>query len=487
MEIAPSNTNKVSVAAAAINDQEFSPELLRFFYNRLFPYQPMFKWLSYGNDPDNDAAHIVRDYFACREFSFTINDDIYIRYQSFRDASEMESAIQKKQPHKIDIGAVFTLPPKDHHTVKAEVREKLGLGGKAGRHSDHIFPFVFLLRQAFKPVERELIFDIDMTDYDDIRSCCTGAKICPKCWVFMTMAVKVVDTALREDFGFRYILWVYSGRRGVHCWVCDPNARALSNDGRSAVVEYLSLPRGNEKSKGKNGGLSWPLHPSFTRAFDILEPMFESGVLGEAGQGVLDSENSWDTLLDTLPDEDLANRLRREMRRLTNAQDRWLEIKSQVRAASSAHASGNARRQSRGGRAGNGLFALDLWKYEVVFQYCYPRLDVNVSKGTNHLLKSPFAVHPKTGRVCVPIDPEDVDNFDPFRVPTLKALAAQIDAYDAQNAQNASAKALPDYKKTELKSAVELLERCVVDPVALATKRRLKLEREKEAAMIGDF
>ena len=65
---------------------------------------------------------------------------------------------------------------------------------------------------------------------------------------------------------------------------------------------------------------------------------------------------------------------------------------------------------------------------EVVFTYTYPRLDVNVSKGMNHLLKSPWCVHPKTGRVCVPVKVSECEEFDPSSVPTLKTIADDLDA-----------------------------------------------------------
>lgn len=43
----------------------------------------------------------------------------------------------------------------------------------------------------FRPVQRELVIDIDISDYDELRTCGSGGHICSKCWPFMAVAVQV--------------------------------------------------------------------------------------------------------------------------------------------------------------------------------------------------------------------------------------------------------------------------------------------------------
>ena len=88
---------------------------------------------------------------------------------------------------------------------------------------------------------------------------------------------------------------------------------------------------------------------------------------------------------------------------------------------------------------------------DIILQYTYPRLDANVSIGLNHLLKSPFCIHPKTGRVCVPIDPDQCELFDPFSVPTLDSLIKELDSSN-NSMEDHSVK---DYEKTSLKPHIE--------------------------------
>lgn len=127
----------------------------------------MFRWLSYGNDPDDPTGN--KEYNRLREWSFTLKDDVYVRYKCFNNKEEFKDALVKKLPFKIDIGAVYNAPPSLRQSVS-----------------------------AFRPEEKELVFDIDMTDYDPVRNCCGGANICRRCWPLMNCAIKITDSALRE-------------------------------------------------------------------------------------------------------------------------------------------------------------------------------------------------------------------------------------------------------------------------------------------------
>lgn len=209
-ETTANNNDSMEVEATEPKPQNavlFTPELLQVYYARLFPFDLLYQWLSYYGS----------NTFNRREFSFTLDksgEEIYMRYQSFRDSTELAQAIHKRRPVKIDIGAVYSHPPSD----------KNAFGNK------------------FVPESRELVFDIDLTDYDEVRKCgCSGANICRVCWKYMQMAIDVMDETLADDFGFEHVAWFYSGRRGVHCWVCDETARELTDPGRSAIANYIGV------------------------------------------------------------------------------------------------------------------------------------------------------------------------------------------------------------------------------------------------------
>ncbi|XP_022141779.1 DNA primase small subunit-like [Momordica charantia] len=85
----------------------FDVNYLKIYYGKLFPYTDFFKWMSYGNDGKHPGSD--QSYFGRREFSFTLENDIYLRYQSFNNLSEMENSIKEKCPFKIDIGPVYNV------------------------------------------------------------------------------------------------------------------------------------------------------------------------------------------------------------------------------------------------------------------------------------------------------------------------------------------------------------------------------------------
>ncbi len=135
-----------------------------------------------------------------------------------------------------------------------------------------------------------------------------------------------------------------------------------------------------------------------------------------------------------------------------------------------------------------------------MLEHTYPRLDAAVTHKLNHLLKSPFVIHPGTGRVCVPIDRDNLDAFDPLAVPTLQGLVNEIGAWADEDgpaamaavdvadgeggAASASgsqeAKHLQDWEKTSMKPYIEYFRSFVMALMKDERETAVKRERDED-------
>lgn len=103
------------------------------------------------------------------------------------------------------------------------------------------------------------------------------------------------------------MLFIFSGRRGVHCWVADNVARKLDNSGRAAVAEYLSIFSGSK-------AISIPddfVHPMFEDAYNCIMETDEFDKL-VLEQKLLDDSNL-DNVLSFCKDENWKHVLRQDL------------------------------------------------------------------------------------------------------------------------------------------------------------------------------
>jgi DNA primase small subunit len=192
---------------------------------------------------------------------------------------------------------------------------------------------------------------------------------------------------------------------------------------------------------------------------------------------VLQDQDPWaepekaERLLQLLPDKPLNDALRKKWDSSPgrSSANKWADIDALAKTGVSKTLDSKALRDA---------------KQDIVLEYTYPRLDVEVSKKLIHLLKSPFVVHPGTGRVCVPIDTNKLKDFDPLGVPTVTELLAEIDRWDSVKRKGEGElemKQAPDYEKTSLKPYVEFFKAHVAS--ILKQERGVKREREDDDAM----
>ncbi|OLQ09996.1 DNA primase small subunit [Symbiodinium microadriaticum] len=133
--------------------------------------------VDYAADDGHDEAQ--KDFFHRREFDLVLQGDagneIHCRYTCFRDAEI-----------RMEIGAVYTHLPSKHKLV---------------------------MKDAYKPLERELVFDIAsnpavccssvafeieaLSRFDQSWRWLVGEGL--KCWTFMKAAIEILRRSLREE------------------------------------------------------------------------------------------------------------------------------------------------------------------------------------------------------------------------------------------------------------------------------------------------
>jgi DNA primase small subunit len=181
---------------------------IRTYYSQYFPSATIREWLQYNVSGEAQEPE------ANREWAGYFDEGHFVRWCTIEQMMKLVNSAKPGPPDRIEIGPVYSHRIADHKNVPGD---------------------------KFKAVHRELVFDIDADDFKDIKCCCGPSEICPLCWPYMHCALDCLITILTRNFGFQHILPVFSGRRGVHIWVCDKRARELSREVREKIVQYLNI------------------------------------------------------------------------------------------------------------------------------------------------------------------------------------------------------------------------------------------------------
>jgi DNA primase small subunit len=348
------------------------------YYQRVYPVDLIARWLRYGDS----GSTLGR-----REFCFTLVGDIFTRFRSYPTEAALKADLVRDGPEKIDIGAVYNMSPDKKNVVQLITEQ------------------------------RELVFDIDMSDYDTLRSCCKGKQVCANCWTWMSTAALILRDIMTNDFGFRHIVPVFSGRRGIHMWILDDAARRLTDEERSAIVGYCTVI-------GEKGAINIvqelkqeKLHPTLIRVHDrIIAPRFTTLFLTSER---VTSDGTYEPNANCIFESAAAAQI---------IFDILLSVESLIVKATDRKVGTTITLEE------DGRFHPDVWARcekrlpatvlaGVRFSAMYPRLDEKVSTRRDHLLKLPFCVHPGTGRLCVPLTFDTIDDFNPqVHPPTLEEL-----------------------------------------------------------------
>jgi hypothetical protein len=228
-------------------------------------------------------------------------------------------------------------------------------------------------------MEKELVFDIDVHDFP--RFCtCAEKEMCDLCWVHLMGAHLILNHFLTAMLGYRQanLLWVFSGNRGLHCFVNEASVLRLSQSERETLRCMVS----HDERTLLRYATALMRYPDFCRAF---VDFFAREAI--AARSLLSYERC------RLHCRTLLQRHYSAVAGIVEV--RWHQTQESV-----------ARWQAL-------CHCETTHPYEVpptlllALSLCQPRIDAGPLK-LNHLIKMPFSVHVKSRLLALPVDTDAI-------------------------------------------------------------------------------
>lgn len=349
--------------------------------------------------------------------------DAMIRFQQYGNMEAAIKGVQKMVAFRVQVGALWRKSPNNTGVTKEEA-----------------FPDIALYS--------ELRFDIDFEDQVFL----SGVKCHPLsgrefnvAWLICKVQQSILHGAMEKEFGFKCLLFVFSGRRGWHLWVCDKRAMELSSTAREAILDFVSIKWSQIIPRR---GFKFLEHVFFQHVCDmIMQHACFATVIEELGLFRGDRADAMlellvpftrvpDLSVETLRRDVLA--MFRSRQNVSTGKDMWALFEKAIFESITNHLlerqkeDGNARGEKMAKRGLNmrGPSSMRLYANNdelrhvetknimkvALLRIFYPVFDSGVTVQLQHLLALPFSVHQTTGFVRTPLD---VDAFDSCEIPSF--------------------------------------------------------------------
>jgi len=392
------------------------------FYQTQFPLVLIEKL--FGNEFGQCSSEMVES----RNFVFVLPNpkggrQIVVQYQSFRSPVELQAAFCERPPLRVEIGSRGFEPA----SIMPVIVDKLSGRGDADPYAMHT---------------KELVFDVDITEWNDLRVCqCIGnrnsdicrhcgratsleselveeigycecveveAQVCSKCWCYAKASIMLMHFILTQRFGFKEVLFIFSGSKGYHCWVFDDEVKYMSLEQRTAIVNYFT-PWTDKKRiglKDESNDLLGDIEESF------LEGVFADTILAGGIFSLLHPKSNWH-LADLLEMDTHSEATKENFMALLDLAlvERWTASLTwdNVKAFIFCHLP---------------QYRAKAYVKRILYSYMFPRIDIPITSQIKHLIKLPYSLHQTTKLISTPILPYEFLSFDPSSCPNVTDQAA---------------------------------------------------------------